>query len=827
MLHNSNTPFFFRITHLLVLSSFLKKSKSLVSKNLERVVLEVLGTKKSMKNMLHCTMHRILLILVVFVLNACSSGKKLNWVKVNYPREYSNNFYGVKQIGPKTDKNNEPWVVYSANLSNYTIASPNKLEKTEDIFFLEPFYVVGQRGNYLKLINHEADVLKGKRPDRTGTEFMGWIHQSKMLISSSAFTNPHSGFKNKFITAVTDTFSLTNASIFLENDSVLLFANQNLKEPIGKIGFHEVVYVMNKSVDNKKVFISNKPEISAEEVDGIIAGWTSVSFIQNIGERLFYNSNRVESNIHGSNDSPISLKYNPVFSISEQNDSVTIKTGDFRPVIDRSDNSIFNGNGNPIDFAKSIELENNLRHINVIFVFEAAQNTMNQFPTLVNTIQNLQMYFTNDKSGFNYRFGAVLSMTKQKALEVDGYGLTEDFSEIFNFVSDRLMHFGDYDPITSSEAWSGLDKAVEIAGQDPDATNVIVLIGENGQIHNKSYSSLINQLGANNCRLFCNQVYSGRTNSYNNFSLQLIEFIEGYSKIISKNKRELIVDASQICSENVFTESQKNYYRLDYPKRSMTHGAIVFPEKGKMFSLDMFTSTLDSFITEVKLDNQLLIDSYHKAFRDLGNSKNKCDSVFLVKNNLSSPGRFKKELIENFKSVNPMWLISEEKKLASKDLDFFLLLNQQEFEDLQGLYDELTRFEVFDEFQQSSSSDMFSNKESISSGNPSTTAVRTHLKNLLLNRLERGKIKEAIPRNIQNQSIGYILERITAMPVQLEYLYQINIWELLESTILSDEKLDEMIKYFEKQKQKFEKAEFESFISLKQNYYWVTKDSLL
>lgn len=211
----------------------------------------------------------------------------------------------------------------------------------------------------------------------------------------------------------------------------------------------------------------------------------------------------------------------------------------------------------------------------------------------------------------------------------------------------------------------------------------------------------------------------------------------------------------------------------------------------------------------------------------MGNSKNKCDSVFLEKYNLSSPGGFKKELTENFRSVNPMWLESKEKTLAWKDLDFFLLLNQQEFEDLQGLYDELTRFEVFDEFQQSSSSDMFSNKESISSGNPSTTAVRTHLKNLLLNRLERGKIKEAIPRNIQNQSIGYILERITAMPVQLEYLYQINIWELLESTILSDEKLDEMIKYFEKQKQKFEKAEFESFISLKQNYYWVTKDSLL
>jgi hypothetical protein len=375
-----------------VLFSFFKNSKLIVSKNLEKAVFEAISAKKSMKNILHCTLRPILLLLVILALNACSSGNKLNWVKVNYPREYSNNFYGVKQIGPKTDKNNEPWVVYSANLSNYTIASPNKLEKTEDIFFLEPFYVVGQRGNYLKLVNHEADVLKGKRPDRTGTEFMGWIHQSKMLISSSAFTNPNTGFKNKFITAITDTFSLTNASIFLKNDSVLLFANQNLKEPVGKIGFHEVVYVMNKSIDNKKVFISNKPEFSADDVDNIIAGWTSVSFIQNIGERLFYNSNRLESNMSGSNAYPISLKYNPVFSLSGQNDSVTIKTGDFRPVIDRSDNFIFNGNGNPIDYAKSLELGNNLSQINVIFVFEAAHNTMNQFPSLVNTIQNFQMY---------------------------------------------------------------------------------------------------------------------------------------------------------------------------------------------------------------------------------------------------------------------------------------------------------------------------------------------------------------------------------------------------------------------------------------------------
>ncbi len=836
MLYYFNLHNFFNATQIAVLLSFLKKSKFLVSTNLERFVLDVFGTQKSMVNMPHCATRTIFFLVVILALNACSSGNKLNWVKVNYPREYSNNFYGVKQIGPKTDKNNEPWVVYSANLSNYTVASPNKLDKRENIFLLEPFYVIGQKGNYLKLITHDAEVLKGKRPDRTDTKYMGWIHQSKMLLSSSSYTNPYTGFKNKFITAIADTFSLANASILLDNDSIILFANQNLKDPIGKIGFHEVVYVMIKSIDNKKVFITNKSEISVDDLDGIIGGWTSVSLIQSIGERLFFDSNRSDSITGSSHNYAKSLKYNPVFSLSGQKDSVIIKSGDYRPVIDRSDNFIFNSNGNPIDYAKSLELEKNLSNINVIFVFEAAQNTMRQFPSLVNTIQNLQVYFANDTSRFNYRFGAVMSMKKEKDLKVDGCGLVDDYSEIFNFVSERLLHLNDYSPITSSEGWSGLSKAVEIAGQDTDATNIIVLIGENGQDYNKSYSSLIYRLGANNCRLFCNQVYNGRANRYNNFLLQLNEFIDGYAEIVSKNKKELIVDASQFCSENIFTENQKNYYRLDYPNRSMTHGAILFPEKGKMISLEMFTNILDSFITEVKIDNQLLIDSYQKAFRNIGNSKNKCDSVFLEKYNLSSPGMYKRELTENFRSISPIWMVNKDENLVRKNLDLYLLLNQQEFDDLQVFYDDLTRFEVIDESQQASRSDMFSltdnNQYSLSTGNPqqryqSTGGVRMRLKDLIISRLERGKIKEALQPNIQNMSVGNALGEIIAMPVQMEYLYQIRIRDLLDKNIISDKKLDEMVKYFEKQKHKFEKAEFEKFSSLKQNYYWVTEDSLL
>jgi len=779
----------------------------------------------------------ISLLFLLLAMGSCAPVNRLTWIK-SYPRQYSHNFYGRHQVEPQSGKSNDPWVVYSANLSNHTVTRPQKLEKKEDISLLEPFYVIGQRGEFLKLIKYNPEIVRGRKPDRKKAEFMGWIHQSKMILSSSSFTNSYSGFKNKTITAITDTFSLTNASKLIRNDSVLLFANQNLKKSVGAIGFHEVVYVMQKSVDQKKVFVTNKPEISADEIEEITAGWTSVSLIQNVGERLFciLDSPSAQKELFGNR--PGVSTYQPVYEKSKLGDYFVIKTGYPCPVIDRSDNFILNVNGNPVYYPEYKEIERKLHDINVIFVFEVAHNTMQQFPSLVNTVQNLQMLFANDTTDFKYRFGAVMAMIKGDDLKVDSYGLLDDYTGIFNFASDRLLLLNDYSPITSSNAWSGLREAVKMAGQDPEATNIIVLIGENGQYYNQSYASLIKQLGDNNCRLFCNQIYSGGANRYNNFSLQLTEIIEKYADQVSDNKKELIVDASQFYPENLFTESQKNYFRLDYPEQSMTQGAIVFPEKEKMLSLDMFAASLDSFISEVKFDNQTLIDSYKDAFRDLGNSKNRCDPDFLKRFDLTSPDLFKEELAQNFKAVNPIWIKPQEIKVSKEDLGFVLLLNQQEYDDLQGFYDDLTRFRVTSQSpaRLESGAEMFSlpvnDQESANESNSlpvyhSNVKVRVYLKELLTRRLLHGKVKSSLAPNVQNLSIGYAVEMSTGMPVQWEFLYQVRIRDLMDKNVLSDKKLDEMISYFEDQKDLYESSDFERFGSLGQNYYWVTEESML
>ena len=65
------------------------------------------------------------------------------------------------------------------------------------------------------------------------------------------------------------------------------------------------------------------------------------------------------------------------------------------------------------------------------------------------------------------------------------------------------------------------------------------------------------------------------------------------------------------------------------------------------------------------------------------------------------------------------------------------------------------------------------------------------------------------------------------MPVQWEFLYQVRIRDLMDKNVLSDKILEEMISYFEGQKDMYESADFARFSSLGQNYYWVTEESML
>lgn len=68
-----------------------------------------------------------------------------------------------------------------------------------------------------------------------------------------------------------------------------------------------------------------------------------------------------------------------------------------------------------------------------------------------------------------------------------------------------------------------------------------------------------------------------------------------------------------------------NFLMLDYPYASMTQGGFLFPEKGETLPMELFAGAVDSIVTQIKADHQLLSESIDRAFATVGNGKDRLD----------------------------------------------------------------------------------------------------------------------------------------------------------------------------------------------------------
>jgi hypothetical protein len=69
------------------------------------------------------------------------------------------------------------------------------------------------------------------------------------------------------------------------------------------------------------------------------------------------------------------------------------------PVIDKRESYVLNVNGHPIYYGTfKHKIEEDLRKINLMFVLEGKESTIQRFPAVVNAIQGLQSQLANDES---------------------------------------------------------------------------------------------------------------------------------------------------------------------------------------------------------------------------------------------------------------------------------------------------------------------------------------------------------------------------------------------------------------------------------------------
>jgi len=818
-----------------------------------------------------------LLLIVVVLLSSCGPVNRFTRVK-RTPREYSMNYCGEPIIASRNEYTKESWIVFSDRDNNISYLNPGGKVKFKDVDFLQPFLVINEKGDYLRLVKYDPAIVDNnlfvsKIKDRKKAEYYGWMNKSRLLLTRQSVTDIATGFKNKQVNIITDTTSIIDPKLYFVEDSIRIFKDPNLSTEKGKIPLYEIVYTLKLSTDRKKTLIARKTIISPDSAQTDILGWVHSSLVQNTGQLLHVDFNSIppdslrfkedmkenflnvsewrKGESLGISALNPALKYSPVMSYCKTDSDITFKTGVAAPVVDQSDNYVFNVNGNKIMYSRFKELEKDLRKVNIVFVFEGQQEVFANYPSIVSAIQNLQPVFEDENDIFQYKFGAVWAYqrntTTTSGPTLKAVDLTSSYSETLDSLITMADRLKSYRPVALQSTWYGLRRAVEMVEPHRNETNILVVIGETGPTE-WADSTLVRRIANANCRILGYQMHSIEENPGNNFVLQIQDMIFNYAYWESRAKREKIVYIDQLRQSNRFRESTKNVYALDFPERSMVQGWILFPEKRIDLPLEVLTNSLDTLISEVKWDNNNLVKSLYKAFSTVGNHLFKYDSLLVDYNHWDDSRRsLNKDIPRIFQKQLPIWYLPAEKVSISdsiqEHLDYHLLLSNEELAKLLQFMNNLCAYEVDYKYQGGSKPKakvkcncpdddeelVMPPVQTDSQGNPQyrgTGGIRKKLQSTYLNDLRT--CKQCGKGKLKKISLADAQQIITGCPTVQSFLNKNTIKEIKNKKLMSDKTLDELITYFKQKRDQLDKylRDPDKFVSNGQTYYWISEDLL-
>lgn len=806
----------------------------------------------------------IFILLILF--SSCGSINRFTRIK-NTPREYSLNYCGDIIKAPKTDLNKKVWVVFSDRANNASYQNPGGKVKMKEVGFLEPFVVIKEKGDFLQIVKYDpsiidANLLSKKFKDHKKAHYYGWIGKSHLLLTSESVTDIASGFKNKQIGVFSDTTALSEPNLYFIKDSIKTFKDVNLSVSNGAIPFHEIVYTLKISSDRQKTLLAKKTEISPDSVKTDVLGWVHSSLLDNIGQRLHINlqtipkdyllfKNKAACDTLGLSEYELgeslnisrrhkSMKYADLKSWCLQDSLFKLRVNIALPLLDQRDNYVFNVNGGKISYSRFKTLEKDLKKVNIVFVFEGKEQILQNFPAMVNVVQNLQPKFEQDQDGFIYKYGSVIAVqgadTLNRAL-IREKKLTSDYTEFMEHLISETQNLGKFKPLPTGHTWSGVRAGVDLIKNRNDETNLLVIMGEAGYSEGVD-TLLLNKISEANCRILGFQLHGEVNNASNNFVLQIENMINysAYKKLSSK--KNIIVYADQLRKQNKYKESAKNVYKLDFPAKSMTPGWILFPEKDATLSLDILTNSIDSLITEIKWDNNNLTNSLYKAFNTVGNHRFRYDSVFVDYHK----GRLdmNKKLPTYFSQIPAWYLPSQEVTIPdsiNKNLDYHLLLSKKELDELNLFIESVCANEVDYKYKgKKSKKQKICNcpddavieantnvDNSQQSDYMSTRKIRNKMQKTYLGELKTCKLCKIKTKHLKRYTLAEAQRRIVGCPTYSPLLEKYTIDDIKKKKIITDSELDTLISYIKLKKENLDKYlhNADKFESNGQMYYWI------
>jgi hypothetical protein len=647
------------------------------------------------------------------------------------PRAYTMNYCCSDARAPKNELIRETWVVFSDRDNNDTWQNPGGKVKFKQMSFMEAFFVTKTKGDYLRLIKYDPEIT-GNNPyarimtNRKKAQYYGWVHKSRMLLTKQSTLDVATGFKNKAVTVISDTFAISSPHLVFDTDSALSYKDDDLTVFNSKIPVHELLYLYKYSLDRKKVLVGKKTTLNPMEASSEVPGWVSTSIIKEIGQRLFVDIKSVEKDMLSDepvfqnkncddtlNINPVTsreigrysnrnpaFKYSPVRMYHRDSLFVSFNTSIMAPLIDKRFNYVLNLNGNKIMYENFLELEQDMKKLNVVFVFEGRERVFQEYPAILNIVQNMQMHFNAENDTYKYKFGAIIAYqdtVKRSFPRIKSYGMTDSHTGLMDFLLLEADSVTSYLPVNNNQAWYGLQKAVELIEPYNDETNLLIVIGQSsdGGYNEMADSILVKRIANANARILGYQIYSETNTAGNNFVLQLENMIDKYVEYETIAKRERLVYSSQYKPDYRYRESGRNIYTLDQEK-SITQGWLLFPGKHESVQPDFIAKAIDTMIVEIKHDNDTIINCLYRAFDEFGVNRYRYDALWLDYNEMDSLYPLNQELTRRMPGNFPAWYLPSVPVTVTEtdeNLDYYLLLSEKEIREILFFLDDITQYE--------------------------------------------------------------------------------------------------------------------------------------
>lgn len=819
--------------------------------------------KKNIYRNISCVLCCISLFITI---GACTPAHRFTHLK-KVPREYRMNYCDGETKSPRRFYwDHDPWVVFSDCQDGCTYTRPGGKIVMRKTSFMEPFLVIGRKGNYLRLLKYNKDIVKGRKLiDRKKAEYCGWLSLDDVLHVRNSETDLASGRNNKFITAISDTLVLNHSGYYLSHDSLVTFSDENLRTRHDKAPFREVIYKLKSSRDGRKSLISRTHYLSLDSTRNEVLGWVSNSLLARAGRQHYIDlplstavlssfrkrtgldtlriSGYLQEEYNTSRDSLNALRHQPVTAFSHTDSALFYRSTLFAPVIDYRDNYVFNVNGAPISYSGFKKIGKDLSKINLTFVFEGSREVIGQYPKIVNAIQNLQSRLEPDSGKFTYTFSGVLGFgTAEERMSV--ISPMPDFMTFMDSLSAQVPRVHELRSFSSGRSWPALRRSLDLFKGKEKETNLIILIGETGYQTEWADSLLTRKIADHNCRILGFQLYSGDPNTYNNFVLQVENMIDHYARIISNRKREILVTTDQLTNHTLYKENSRNMYSLDFPTASMTQGWVIFPAKKQPAALNELVSGVDTLLSQVQNDNTEVIRHLREAFNAAGNYRSRYDSTLVSYYNLPAALAFNREFADRFTHEQPLWYlptgtITVPDSLQHR-LNHYLLLNESEFAALRSFMKELSSFQMDYKYRKENSSrgkkkcncpddewifQELSGQDTVQV-RPQYIRSRRFRKRLVcfyLHEANRNKVCKIPRRRLKKQSIARLHERILTLPTGNSVLNDFALKDLKKKKVIDNETLDRLLIYFKSLSDNMENNFhlIPRFTNNRQTYYWI------